>query len=279
SHEALDRLDRDLVQLERDPGSSEAIASAFRSLHTIKGTCSFLGLRRLEAVAHAGESLLARLRSGRLASTPEIVESLLAVVDQVRAIITAIESTRVEPEGDDAAVLARLARWLEPAAAPADPAAPTPPATRATDATATASSDAAPDAAAPPAPATTALRRQHLRVDVRRLDRIMDLVGELVLARNQLVRAVAAAGPDPMPRGEAAAPTGAALAAGRAAQRVDSVTTQLQDEVMRARMQPVSELWARLPRLVRDVAAACGKRVRLEMAGNATELDRTIVEA
>ncbi len=105
SHEGLDRLDRDLVTLERDPSSREAIASAFRALHTIKGTCSFFGFRRLERVAHAGESLLSRLRSGRLAPEPAITAGLLAVVDAVRGILAGIESTRREAEGDDSAVL------------------------------------------------------------------------------------------------------------------------------------------------------------------------------
>ena len=251
SHEGLDRLDRDFVTLEHDPASQEALASAFRALHTIKGTCSFFGFRRLERVAHAGEALLAKLRAGTLTLTPAITEALLAVVDCVRRILAGIEATRQEPEGDDTALLARLATWL-----PARP-----PARRATPAVAPAA--VAPAAEAPREPAT-ALQQQHLRVDVRRLDQIMDLVGELVLARNQLLQTVAAGGGTP---------------AGRAAQRLDHVTTRLQDEVMRTRMQPVSALWARLPRLVRDVATACGKPVRLEMEGNATELDRTLVEA
>ncbi len=249
SHEGLDRLDRDLVTLEHDPSSRDAIASAFRSLHTIKGTCSFFGFRRLEHVAHAGEHILSRLRAGQLQLTPAITEGLLAVVDTVRRILAAIESTRREPEGDDTALRARLASWL--------PAQGKPQAGQLV-------------AAAEPVPATvatgtaTALQQQHLRVDVRRLDQIMDLVGELVLARNQLVQTVARGGATP---------------AGTAAQRLDHVTTQLQDAIMRTRMQPVSALWARLPRLVRDVAAACAKPVRLELEGNATELDRTLVEA
>ena len=244
SHEGLDRLDRDLITLEHDPGSRDAIASAFRALHTIKGTCSFFGFRRLESVAHAGESVLSRLRSGRLEPSAEITESLLAVVDAVRGILAGIESTRSEPEGDDSGVLARIEPWLE------EPRAAREPGLLAPD---------APEAA----PAPSAAQQHHVRVDVRRLDQIMDLVGELVLARNQLQRTIA----------PAASPLGAAV------QRVDHVTTRLQDEVMRARMQPVSALWARLPRLVRDVAHACGKSVRLEMEGNATELDRTLVEA
>ncbi len=267
SHEGLDRLDRDLVMLEHDPASGEALASAFRSLHTIKGTCSFFGFRRLERVAHAGEHVLSRLRSNQLALTPEIAGGLLAVVDSVRGILAGIESTRQEPAGDDSAVLAQLAPWL-----PAEGAARARPAATSRAKAVVPKPAPAPSAAVgavveggPATPgATTALQQQHLRVDVRRLDQLMDLVGELVLARNQLVQTVAVGGATPV---------------GRAAQRLDQVTTRLQDEVMRTRMQPVSALWARLPRLVRDVATACGKPVRLELEGNATELDRTLVEA
>jgi two-component system chemotaxis sensor kinase CheA len=247
SHEGLDQLDRDFVALEQDPASRDALASAFRALHTIKGTCSFFGFRRLERVAHAGESVLASLRAGKLALTPGITGALLAVVDTVRRILAGIESDRREPEGDDTALLERVAAWLPAAARTRTP---------------------APPPAGAPAPAAgqpaSALQQQHVRVDVRRLDQIMDLVGELVLARNQLLQSV---------------PAGSGSAAGRASQRLDQVTTRLQDEVMRARMQPVSALWARLPRLARDVASACGKSVRLEMEGNSTELDRTLVEA
>jgi two-component system chemotaxis sensor kinase CheA len=279
SHEGLDRLDRDLVMLEHDPSSREGIASAFRALHTIKGTCSFFGFRRLERVAHAGESLLSRLRSGRLAPEPAITAGLLAVVDAVRGILAGIESTRREADGDDSAVLARLAPWLEGAPAATMPQPPglgasarggrrPVPAKRAPEVPEPAHAEAE---TLEPAYTATALQQQHVRVDVRRLDQIMDLVGELVLARNQLVRTLAA-----LPRSEASP---GATPVAMAAQRVDQVTTRLQDEVVRTRMQPVSALWARLPRLVRDVAAACGKTVRLEMQGNATELDRTLVEA
>jgi len=253
SHEGLDRLDRDLLALERDPAASEPIASAFRSLHTVKGTCSFLGLRRLERVAHAGESLLAALRAGRLRWSREIADTLLATADTVRGILAALESTRHEPTGDDGALLARLAACATDTAGIPVP---------------------APAAAAGPAAGTApgALQQQHLRVDVRRLDAVMDLVGELVLARNHLLLSLAA-------RTRTADPALAARSVGDAAQRLDHVTTRLQDEVMRTRLQPVSAAWARLPRLVRDVASACGKRVRLETRGDGTELDRALVEA
>src|SRR5262245_39910400 len=105
SHEGLDRLDKDLPALENDPAAGEPSPSAIRSLHTIKGTCSFLGLRRLERVAHAGESLLAALRAGRRYWSREIADALLATADTVRTILAGIESTRHEPEGDDATLL------------------------------------------------------------------------------------------------------------------------------------------------------------------------------
>jgi two-component system, chemotaxis family, sensor kinase CheA len=276
SHEGLDRMDRDLLALERDPAASEPVASAFRSLHTIKGTCSFLGLRRLERVAHAGESLLAALRAGRLRWSREIADALLATADTVRAILAAIESGRSagdprEPEGDDGELLARLAACGE--SAPARD---------------TLSPGAPPTAVATGVAAESALQQQHLRVDVRRLDAVMDLVGELVLARNQLLRSLT--GPGLAGPGRAGCPPGheddaagepasSRSSLGAAAQRLDQATTRLQDEIMRTRMQPVSAAWARLPRLVRDVASACGKRVRLETKGDGTELDRALVEA
>ena len=262
SHEGLDRLDRDLLALEHDPAASEPVASAFRSLHTIKGTCSFLGLRRLEKVAHAGESLLAALRGGRLQWTREIADALLATADTVRAILAAIESTRREPEGEDSALLGRLADCGAAVSAAGRPA-PNP--------AATAAATTAPSRERAPAPVAGALQQQDLRVDVRRLDAVMDLVGELVLARNQLLRSLASSSRD----GDALVVRGLSAAA----QRLDHATTLLQDEVMRTRMQPVSAAWARLPRLVRDVASTCDKRVRLETRGDGTELDRALVEA
>jgi two-component system chemotaxis sensor kinase CheA len=183
SHEGLDRLDRDFVALEHDPASPEALASAFRALHTIKGTCSFFGFRRLERVAHAGEALLAKLRAGTLALTAEITEALLAVVDGVRRLLAAIEATRQEPEGDDSELLAPPVRWVPAGASRAR--------------RETRSREPVVAASEPATESTTALQQQHLRVDVRRLDQIMDFVGELVLARNQLLQAVPAGGGSP----------------------------------------------------------------------------------
>src|ERR671939_2199365 len=92
SHEGLDRLDRDLVTLEQQPGDRELLAAIFRCIHTIKGTCGFLGFTKLESVSHVGESLLSLLRDGQLALTPAITSALLKLVDAVRQILACIEA-------------------------------------------------------------------------------------------------------------------------------------------------------------------------------------------
>jgi len=245
SEEGLDQLDRDLVELEKRSDAKESLDRAFRVLHTIKGTCSFLGFRRLERLAHAGESLLARVRSGETSLDAAAMPALLGVVDGVRAIVKSIATTRSEPAGDDAATLARVEALRRPAPAAAAPAPEAP-------------------VAEPAAEEAITLGHETVRVDVARLDRIMNLVGELVLARNQVVQNVAQGEP-------------AALNA--SAQRLDHVTTRLQEEIVRTRMQPISALWMRMPRTVRDVAGSCGKQVRLEMEGTQTELDKTLIEA
>ncbi len=93
SNENLDRLDRELVKLETDPSSQDLLSSIFRTIHTIKGSCGFLGFSKLEKVAHAGESLLSLLREGKLSLTPEFTSGLLAMVDTIRTILGEIQST------------------------------------------------------------------------------------------------------------------------------------------------------------------------------------------
>jgi two-component system chemotaxis sensor kinase CheA len=113
SYENLDRLDQDLVVLEKDPGNRETLASIFRTIHTIKGTSGFLALNRLEALTHAGESLLARLRDGMLVLSPEITSALLAMVDAVRQMLKSIEETGKEGERQDQELISRLTILLE----------------------------------------------------------------------------------------------------------------------------------------------------------------------
>lgn len=247
SLEGLDRLDNDFLALEKDPGDAELVANIFRCIHTIKGTCGFLAFSKLEAVTHAGESLLARLRDGTLAVTPEIINALLTLVDAVRVIMAHIENDGSEGEEDHDALIALLAS-LHPDSETA---------TRA---------PTAPTKVAPlPDPELRATSADaSIRVDVALLDKLMTLVGELVLARNQVLQYTSKSNNTPF---------------NTTAQRLDHITSELQDSVMKTRMQPIGNVWSKFPRILRDLATTCGKQVRLELAGQETELDRTILEA
>jgi two-component system chemotaxis sensor kinase CheA len=254
SYENLDRMDGDLVALETDPSSRDRLGSVFRTIHTIKGTCGFLGFGKLEALAHAGESLLSLLRDGTLVLDREIATGLLAMVDATREMLASIEAAGNEGGGDYATLIERLTRLQRPGPGPrAGPE----PATRG-------------GGGAPPVPPSEtagpghALADATIRVDVGVLDRLVDLVGELVLARNQVVESAAAGG-------------GARLMA--VSQRLDLLTSELQDGILKTRMQPIRHVFDKFPRVVRDLATACGKRARVEIEGRDTELDKTIIEA
>ncbi|MDX1401491.1 MAG: Hpt domain-containing protein, partial [Kiloniellales bacterium] len=108
TNESLSELDGDIVRLEQNPNDQELLSNVFRLVHTIKGTCGFLGLPRLESVAHAGENVLGRVRDGELVVTSAVVTSVLACLDRVREILDALEQTEAEPAGDDSALIERL---------------------------------------------------------------------------------------------------------------------------------------------------------------------------
>ena len=287
--EGLARIEGDLVSLEREPGSAALLASIFRVVHSIKGASGFLGFEKMAAVTHQGEELLGKLREGDLKTTPEIISGLLALVDAMRGILASLESTREEGERDDSALIARLldlSRGVSKPPPPPEPPAEEPPAaTEAPDASESSRPPsprprksrrngkiAAPTTA--PAPPTTvpaeptphgpALSESTIRVDVGLLDKLMNLVGELVLTRNQFLRGA-------LPRDEAAFQA--------TTQRLDAITTELQEGMMKTRMQPIRTLTAQLPRVVRDLALACGKRASIAMEGEETELDKTLAEA
>jgi two-component system chemotaxis sensor kinase CheA len=301
SSENLDLLDRELINLEKDPGNRGTLASIFRTIHTIKGTCGFLGFTKLESVAHVGENLLSKLRDGELALNPEMTTALLAMVDAIRQMLASVEAVGNEGERNDQELIQTLTRLLQGSAAaakaeaPPTPAAPPvapPPATSvaappaelpippAPIADAAPIVEPKPDHAAehyadhgPAAPANesaaqsqarTAASESSIRVDVTLLDKLMNLVGELVLARNQILQF-------------SNATEDAGLLA--PSQRLNLITTELQEGVMKTRMQPIGNIWSKFPRTVRDVATMCGKQVRIEMEGKETELDKTIVEA
>ncbi len=302
SYENLDRLDRDLVGLEKNPRDRDALAGIFRTIHTIKGTCGFLGFGNLEKVAHVGENLLTRLRDGQLTLNPEITTGLLGMVDVVRQMLSQIESTGKDGESDYPDLREKLTRLQQPGAgggqktSPASPGAtpgtvsrnpgPTSPAkAHSTEAAATGKPghEARRHVAETPQPAmprsAEEVDGQHIlqspaaqasasestvRVHVGLLDKVMTLVGELVLARNQVLQ-FSSRMRDP-----------AFLAA---SQRLNLITTELQEGIMKTRMQPIGNIWNQFPRTVRDVALSCGKQVEIEMEGKETELDKTIIEA
>jgi len=258
SSDALNTLDQDFVALERNPDDRTLIGEIFRLVHTIKGTCGFFAFERLERLTHAGEALLCKLRDGEIRNTSEITTSLLKMVDGIRCSLEAIETTGSEGVEDFDALIANLTRLSEnePIRAPAV-AFEAVVGNQKNEIVRGDSSEKA--EVRGPAVTDTAIR-----VDVEVLDRVMNLVGELVLARNQLLQFA----------GSIREPVFAATT-----QRLNALTTELQEGIMKTRMQPIGNVWNKFPRVIRDLAHACGKRVILEVDGAHTELDRTIIEA
>ncbi|RVT97432.1 response regulator [Rhodovarius crocodyli] len=274
TNEGLQSLDGALLSLERNPDDPAVLAEVFRTIHTIKGTCGFLGLPRLEKVAHAAENVLGRWREGSLPVTAAGISLILRAVDRIKAIVAGLESAGAEPAGDDAEMIALLDaafRGEEVAvdgpAAPPQAEAPAPVAAVAEPEPAPAAAAPQPAAAAqPPAQPTEAgpgNAPQTIRVAVDVLEDLMVLVSELVLTRNQLMQ---------LARTETNSAFSVPL------QRLSQITSDLQDGVMKTRMQPIGSAWQKLPRLVRDLSHDLGKKIILEQHGAETELDRQVME-
>ena len=308
SNEGLDRFDHDLIALEKDKTSRELLDSIFRAVHTIKGTGGVLGYDKLVSISHLGESVLSRMRDGVLLLSPPIATALLAMADSLRHILEQIASSGQEGDSDCSPVLQRLSDVLKeapptagkataegvsapPAEAPDSDGAPrlgeiliTSEQCKAGDVQAAVQLQEAGDPrplgeilvdnrAVAPAGVADALKAQiehhdlsnnTIRVDVGLLDKVMNLVGELVLARNQVLQFTG---------------TQEDSSFLSTAQRLNLITTELQEGVMKTRMQPIGNVWNKLPRIVRDLSVGCGKRVEVQMEGAETELDKTIIEA
>ncbi|KYO54025.1 chemotaxis protein CheW [Tistrella mobilis] len=320
--ESLSTLDVELVRLERNPDNPELLQNIFRLVHTIKGTCGFLGLPRLEKVAHAAENVLGKVRDRELTVTPYIVTLILESLDQIKEILAELERTQAEPAGNDADLIGRLDAAAEGVEAPAKTAAPTgadgapdfeavrrmmaaeisgnalpddedeteaeapaglpvgtaqPQALVAAAAGAVATqqapaaAEAAPradagdhhDAGSNGGPRESHIAGQTIRVNVDLLEHLMTMVSELVLTRNQLLQMV---------RGRSDSEFTVPL------QRLSHVTSELQEGVMKTRMQPIGNAWAKLPRIVRDLGQELNKKLDLKMYGSETELDRQVLE-
>jgi two-component system chemotaxis sensor kinase CheA len=283
TNEALAELDTALVKLEQTPDDKATLGLIFRLVHTIKGTCGFLGLPRLEKVAHAGENVLGRFRDGTLTVTGERVTLILRTIDAIRMIVAGLEKNQAEPDGNDSALIAVLDATFNgtdapaaPAAAPA-PVAEAPPieAAEPVAEVAEAAPPAPPPLAAAPEPvaeasaepqqaaAESGVAAQTIRVHVDVLEHLMTLVSELVLTRNQLMQ---------IARREENSLYTVPL------QRLSHITSDLQEGVMKTRMQPIGNAWQKLPRLVRDLPRDVGKKIELVQVGAETELDRQVLE-
>jgi len=264
SQEGLDRMERCLTELESRPqDSSRLVGEIFRAVHTIKGTTGFLGFSRLEKLAHAGEHLLGSLREGRLAVTEELISGLLRLMDGLRGIIQLIEETGGEGTragDDDSTLITELGELNDEDAPVLDRAASPVVAMKST------LDNSREVEGMPPQAAKTAAGMSNndktLRIDVDVLNRMMNLVGELVLTRNQMLQSGVEATNFP-----------------ELARRLDSVTADLRETVMQARMQPVGNLFGKFPRMVRDLARTCGREVRIEFFGQETGLDKSLLEA
>ena len=247
ANDMLAQLDPALLVLERTPGDAATVSLVFRLVHTIKGTCGFLGLPRLERVAHAAEDVLARVRDGALTPDAAVLDGIFAATGVFRGIVDGLAATGAEPPGQDDGLVARL-RAI--AAGEAAPEISRPPPQLVAEAESPAAAPAGPES-------------HTIRVPVALLDMLMGLAGELVLTRNQLMRQ---AGPE----------EDHALSA--SLQRLSQITSELQEGVTKTRMQPVGNAWNKLPRLVRDLGRDLGKPLLLVTEGADTELDRHVLE-
>ncbi|WP_288901112.1 chemotaxis protein CheW [uncultured Sneathiella sp.] len=316
TNENIGIVDASLVVLEQDPSDESHIDSIFRLVHTIKGTCGFLGLPRLEAVAHAGENVLGKIRDKELTVTTDVVTLILEAMDAIKDILATIEETEEEPAGNDADLISRLNDVAfgeiatEAALAPEQDEIP---AGMVSEAELEAAFQAAEgpdddfkeadlrpgevsleeleaafqaaegpdDMVAPPAVTQeksppeeknnavektskeSSIANQSIRVNVQMLENLMTMVSELVLTRNQLLQMVRG-----MDDNEFTVPL----------QRLSHVTTELQEGLMKTRMQPIGNAWSKLPRIVRDLSHDLGKKIDLVMHGAETELDRQVLE-
>jgi len=272
TNESLNLVDAELVRFEQQPNDGAILGNIFRLMHTIKGTCGFLGLPRLETLTHAAETLMGKFRDG-VPVTAEAVTLILSTIDRIKSILDAIGQTEQESAGDDADLidlLGRMARDEAPAASASAPPVAAMMSELADEAEATDHADA-PERANTHAHergnedrgASDRLASHSIRVNVGTLDHLMTTVSELVLTRNQLLEIV---------RRHEDSDFKMPL------QRLSNVTAELQEGVMKTRMQPIGNAWQKLPRVVRDLCAELGKDIELSMRGAETELDRQVLD-
>jgi two-component system, chemotaxis family, sensor kinase CheA len=274
TNESLERVDAELVRFEQEPNNRDILGNVFRLVHTIKGTCGFLGLPRLEILAHAAEGLMGKFRDG-MPVTTDAVTLILSTIDRIKTILQELETHQREPVGDDGDLIGQLNRRMLNTEAKPQPALcveanvePQSAAETEDDERSVTPARDKPVADKPSADRsederTDRLSSHSIRVHVETLDHLMTTVSELVLTRNQLLEIV---------RRHEDSDFKVPL------QRLSNVTAELQEGVMKTRMQPIGNAWQKLPRVVRDLSAELGKQIELEMHGADTELDRQVLE-
>jgi len=237
--EMLEALGGEIVAWEAQPDDRARLDSIFRFVHTVKGNCGFFEFPRLEALSHAAEDALADVRAGRRQPDGALVSAVLAVIDRIGEMVSAIEAGEDMPAGDDSMLIAALEPGAEGAAAPL----------------VTAAADAATRASAAP---------RTIRLSVELLDRVMSTVSDMVLARNELARRLRESATD--------VPVDGAF------ERLSSIIAEMRDAITRTRMQRIENLFVGLPRMVRDLSAELGKQVLVDIEGGDVELDREMIE-
>jgi two-component system chemotaxis sensor kinase CheA len=271
TNESLNLVDAELVRFEQEPNNGAILGNIFRLVHTIKGTCGFLALPRLETLTHAAETLMGKFRDG-MPVTAEAVTLILSTIDRIKSILDAIEKSEQEPEGGDGDLIDQLGRMARgevaapPQVAPLPQPAPAPVQLKKPDQSEAPEKSDKQDKVASERPDEERgdrLANHSIRVNVDTLDHLMTTVSELVLTRNQLLEIV---------RRNEDSDFKVPL------QRLSSVTAELQEGVMKTRMQPIGNAWQKLPRVVRDLCAELGKDIELAMRGADTELDRQVLD-
>ena len=234
----LEALGGEIVAWEAQPDDRARLDSIFRFVHTVKGNCGFFEFPRLEALSHAAEDALADCRAGRRIPDGSLVSAVLAVIDRISEMVSAIETGEDMPETDDNHLIDALAPGAEGAVAPVHAAA-----------------EAATKASAAP---------RTIRLSVELLDRVMSTVSDMVLARNELARRLRESASD--------VPVDGAF------ERLSSIIAEMRDAITRTRMQRIENLFVGLPRMVRDLSGELGKQVLVDIEGGDVELDREMIE-
>jgi two-component system chemotaxis sensor kinase CheA len=272
AREIIDRLDGDFVRLEENPGDQALVGNIFRGLHTLKGSSGFFSLKRLEKLSHAGESLLGKIRAGQAELDFEKSTRLLEMNDILRSIIEGVETNHVEPLGDDQELIAVLLgstpnpvkQPVENKSPPAESQVSEQPSNASLPPLAEIQMEYAEPSESPMMSAPGQEVVVPVKVNPEVLDKLMNIASEMVLARNRL-----------LPFSQQS--TDKLFTS--AVRSIDLLTLELQERMMKMRMQPIFHIWDKFPRLVRDVSAECGKKVRLLQEGSETELDRILLDS